>query len=184
MTNFTKKAIKATFIELLSEHPLSEISVRMISETCGVNRNTFYYHYPDIPSLIEEIVIEEFDLIISEHPSIDSMEDGLLSVVSLAKQNRQALMHIYNSVNRNIFETYLWKLGDSIIESFTATILKGKRISKNDKRLLKTMLRTVAVGMALDWLNQGMQEDVDKDIHRLCEISSGTIEGIIKKCEK
>ena len=39
MPNFTKMAIKATFIRLLDEKPLSQITVKDIVEECGVNRN-------------------------------------------------------------------------------------------------------------------------------------------------
>ena len=56
MANFTKQAIKTSFIKLLNEQPLNKISVRSIVEDCGINRNSFYYHYRDIPDLIEEIV--------------------------------------------------------------------------------------------------------------------------------
>ena len=42
MPNFTKKAIRASFIRLLGQMPLSQISVRRICEDCGVNRMTFY----------------------------------------------------------------------------------------------------------------------------------------------
>ena len=69
MPNFTKMAIKATFIKLLNEKPLSQITVKDIVETCGVNRNSFYYHFQDIPALIEEIVTEEADRIIAQYPS-------------------------------------------------------------------------------------------------------------------
>ena len=64
MANFTQKAIKETFIALLEEHPLSDITVKNIVETCGINRNSFYYHYQDIPALIEEIVKEQAETII------------------------------------------------------------------------------------------------------------------------
>ena len=59
MANFTEKAIKEAFVELLGEKPLSRITVKDIVERCGINRNSFYYHFRDIPSLIEEIVTEE-----------------------------------------------------------------------------------------------------------------------------
>ena len=49
MANFTKKAIKETFVELLEEHPLSDITIKDIVEKCGINRNSFYYHYHDLP---------------------------------------------------------------------------------------------------------------------------------------
>ena len=56
MPNFTKKAIKETFIELLDERPLNKITVKDIVEDCGINRNSFYYHFEDLPALVEEIV--------------------------------------------------------------------------------------------------------------------------------
>ena len=48
MPNFTYNAIKASFIKLLSERPLSQIKVKDIVADCGVNRNTFYYYFHDI----------------------------------------------------------------------------------------------------------------------------------------
>ena len=58
MANFTKKAIKESFIKLLNERPMNKISVKDIVEDCGINRNSFYYHFQDIPALLEEIVTE------------------------------------------------------------------------------------------------------------------------------
>ena len=52
MANFTEKAIKASFLKLLNERPLTKITVRDIVEDCGINRNSFYYHYRDIPALL------------------------------------------------------------------------------------------------------------------------------------
>ncbi|MBO4467998.1 MAG: TetR/AcrR family transcriptional regulator, partial [Clostridia bacterium] len=59
MANFTRNAIKDTFIKMLNERPLSQISVKDITSELDINRNTFYYHFHDIPQLIEEIIIEE-----------------------------------------------------------------------------------------------------------------------------
>ena len=61
MPTFTKAAIKATFISLLNKKPLNKITVKEIVEECGINRNSFYYHFDDIPSLLEEILVEEAD---------------------------------------------------------------------------------------------------------------------------
>ena len=54
MSDFMQKAIKTTFLQLLEQKPLSQITVKMIVEECGINRNSFYYHYQDLPALIEE----------------------------------------------------------------------------------------------------------------------------------
>ena len=47
MASFTKKAIRDSFVKLLNEKSLSQITIRDIVDDCGVNRNTFYYYYQD-----------------------------------------------------------------------------------------------------------------------------------------
>ena len=73
MPSFTKQVIKNTFISLLAEHPLNEISVKMVVENCGINRKSFYYHYQDIPSLVEEIFREKTDSLIAQYKEIHSV---------------------------------------------------------------------------------------------------------------
>ena len=66
MTTRTRKAIMDSCIKLLNERPVNKISVKDIVEDCGINRNTFYYHFCDLPSLIEAITQEEADQIIQK----------------------------------------------------------------------------------------------------------------------
>ena len=58
MTSLTKDAIKQSFLKLLNKKPIDKITVKEIVEDCGINRNSFYYHFDDIPSLMEEIFID------------------------------------------------------------------------------------------------------------------------------
>lgn len=183
MSVFTKKAIKETFIKLLDKKPLSEITVKLITSECGINRNTFYYHYEDIPSLIEEVVMEEFDSIINMNPTIDSIENALLTVLAFAQENKRAISHIYNSINRSIFENYLFKFADKISRQYMEKITEDKNITDSDKELLNTILRAIAIGMTLDYMNTGMRDEVTVDIHRICETASGSIENMLKNFE-
>ena len=48
MTAPAKEALEAAFLRLLEERPLREITVKDIVQACGVNRNTFYYHFKEI----------------------------------------------------------------------------------------------------------------------------------------
>ena len=69
MSGFTKQAIQASSLKLLDTYPLRDITVRMITEDCGINRNSFYYHFEDLPALVETIVKEDADKIMEEHAS-------------------------------------------------------------------------------------------------------------------
>ena len=92
MANFTRRAIKETFIHLLEERPLNDITVKDIVERCGINRNSFYYHYQDIPTLIEEIIKEDAEAIIRAYPSVTTIVDGFDAVIEFASQHRRAIL--------------------------------------------------------------------------------------------
>ena len=104
MPTFTKAAIKATFISLLNKKPLNKITVKEIVEECGINRNSFYYHFDDIPSLLEEILVEEADrFVATETDNSTSVYESLISVIDYASSNKLVIQHIYNSANRTTF---------------------------------------------------------------------------------
>ena len=67
MQKDTKKMISDTFVELLEKKPFDKITIKDIVETCGINRNTFYYYYSDIYDLLEEIFKREMTDIIKTH---------------------------------------------------------------------------------------------------------------------
>ena len=52
MSQVTKRALAASLIKLLSQKPLDKVTVKDIIEDCGVNRQTFYYHFQDIVYII------------------------------------------------------------------------------------------------------------------------------------
>ena len=110
MANFTKQAIKASFLKLLNQQPLNKISVRDIVEDCGINRNSFYYHFRDIPSLLGEIVADQTEQLIRAYPSISSLDECFHVAFRFALENKRAVMHIYLSVNRDVFTQSMLKL--------------------------------------------------------------------------
>lgn len=181
MANFTERAIKETFIKLLSERPLSQITVKDIVQACGINRNSFYYHFQDIPALIEKIVIEEADRIIAEYPSLDSLEMGFNAVIDFAEKHRQAILNIFRSVNREIFEQYLWEVCDYVVISYGRTVFADQPISEDDRNLIIQFYKAQCFGMVIDWLRNGMKEDVHNKIHRICELQKGMFEEMIRR---
>ena len=50
MVSKKRDAIMESVLKLLEERPLSKITVKDIVDECGINRNTFYYHFEDISS--------------------------------------------------------------------------------------------------------------------------------------
>ncbi|WP_434654795.1 TetR family transcriptional regulator [Thermoanaerobacterium thermosaccharolyticum] len=58
-SQITKKAMADVLKELMKTKPLNKISVQDIVDKCGLNRQTFYYHFHDIFELLEWIYKKE-----------------------------------------------------------------------------------------------------------------------------
>ena len=179
MSTFTKKEIKTTFLNMLEEMPLNQITVKALVEKCGINRNSFYYHYQDIPALIEEIVTEDADEIISSYSSIESMQTGLKAILEFASKKRKAILHIFNSVNRDIFEQDLWKVCDYVVTQYLRPILNNAGLSNLDQEIAIKFYKCECFGFAIDWLNNGMEDEAEVMIDRFCEFHRKIFEQFI-----
>ena len=181
MPSFMKDAIKKTFVELLEELPMSSITVKMIVEKCGINRNSFYYYYQDLPSLVEEMVKDEADTIIEKYDTIDSIETALRAAISFCEQNRRAILHIYNSVSRDVFEQYLWKVCDYVVTTYAKTLFHDVVIAPSDVEIILRFYRCECFGLAIEWLNQKMESNVEAHIIRFCQLYKGMAEEMIMR---
>lgn len=59
MSQVTKRALEASLKNLLLKKPLNKITINDITEDCGINRMTFYYHFQDIYDLVEWACLED-----------------------------------------------------------------------------------------------------------------------------
>ena len=167
MPNFTKKAIRDTFLSLLEEHPLSEITIKDIVSRCGINRNTFYYHYQDLPALIEEIVREEAESVIEKYPSVSSIVECFDVLTEFASHRKRAIMHIYRSLNREVFERHLMRVSEAIVQKYVDTALTEDAVRGADKQAIVDYYKCVCFGLILQWLNIGMDEKFAVSIRRI-----------------
>lgn len=182
MPNFTKKAIKESTLKLLNERPLSQITVKDIVEDCGINRNSFYYHFEDIPSLIEEMITEDADRIVSEFPSIDSIEECFEVAVDFALKNKRAAFHIYNSVSRGAYEQYLIRVCNHVVEAYINNAFALDKICEYDRNIIVRFYRCECIGQIIEWMNSGMKDDIREPFRRLCELRKGMTEEMLERC--
>lgn len=181
MTSLTKKAIRDSFLKLLNQRPINQITIKDIVEDCGINRNSFYYHYQDLPSMIEEIILEEVNEIIRNHPSIDSMEECLDVAISFAMENRRAALHLYNSPKRDLFEQYLWRVCEYTVSTYINTAFSQYPMKEGDRDILIRYYKWICFGAILDWLNEGMKGDVQKAFYRIGQLKRGMLEEVIRR---
>ena len=181
MASFTKKAIVQTFLKLLDDRPLNQITVKDIVEACGINRNSFYYHFEDLPSLLEEILKDEADRIINEHASVSSLEDCLCVAIDFALKHKRAVMHTYGATNRALYEQYLDRVSQYVVSEYVNMKFKEIPADPADKELLIHFFKCILIGGALDWIADGMRYDIRQHVQRLCLLFDGTVEEALRR---
>lgn len=72
MSNITKRALEDSLKHLLLKKPVNKITINDITEDCGVNRATFYYHFQDIYALIEWSCEEDSRKALSDNTTYDT----------------------------------------------------------------------------------------------------------------
>lgn len=182
MASFTKRAIQESCIKLLEERPLDQITVKDIVEDCGVNRNTFYYHFADMPALLTEIVTQRTDEIIERYSSVDDLEQCLRAAVEFALEHRRAVIHIYRSANRDMIEEHLMRICRYAVEAYARTAIGDIPIREEDREILIRFFQCECFGQAVAWLGEGMRYDIEAQFARLCQIMHGMTEGLIRRC--
>lgn len=184
MTTLTKDAIKKSFMKLLNAKQVNKITVKEIVEDCGINRNSFYYHFDDIPALIEEILNEQADALMQENEGNDSIYESILQAMDFALQNKTAMMHLFNSANRDAFERYLNRVAHRTVTGYFDSVFSAENLDDGDKQAIVMYYKSLLVGFVIEWLSNGMKYDLSFQIQRLCELFEGTTEIAVSRCKR
>ncbi len=181
MSSSAREALKASLLRLLEERPFREITVKEIVQDCGVNRNTFYYHFKDIPALLEEIITDQADRIIAGQGPALSLAECLETAARFALEHRQAVLHINQSAHRDLFELCLMDVCRRVVEDFAAAAIGDISIPPEDREILIRFYQCQCFGQIVEWLNSGMRYDIGKQFRRLCYLGEGMTERMIQR---
>ena len=180
MAALTRKSIMESFMKLLDERPLNKISIKDIVEECGVNRNTFYYHFADVPDLLEAIVKEEADRIMQGYRGISTLEECIEAAMQLSLDHKRALLHIYNSANRDIYERYLLDICAYVAAAFVDNSAGDAPLPEGDRDAVVQFFKCEIFGYVIDWLSSGMDDRCQGRFLRACELCRGLTKAMLR----
>ncbi|GLC81700.1 TetR/AcrR family transcriptional regulator [Lacrimispora brassicae] len=179
----TKKMIREVFVRMLSERPLHKITVTDVVTACEINRNTFYYYYADLYDIISEIFQTEFQKVINDYNDTNSWEESLLQALNFAVKNKKAVYHIYNSIQKEKLEKYLFDVSGNAIRRYVEKIMNSLDIhaSHSDINIIILFYQYALTEMLINWISSGMSVEQENIIRRSGQLFSGNIERSLRK---
>ena len=184
MSDITAKEIRRTFLKLIVKVPYKKVSVSAIAKECGINRNTFYNHYKDLPDLIEDIAkrkIKHYSENTECTESLDCIQEQIIADISAEKI---AVLNIFKSANRELFEFYLWKICEFANCVYMEIAFKNRKLRDEDTNIIKRFFRTHFFGGIMHWLAKGLPKIDPQRIKRQNQLLEGIVEEMIIKAEK
>lgn len=172
--NRTKTIIIDAFLQLLEEKPYNKITVKDITEYCHINRNTFYYHFHDMPDVLEQIMKKDTDYFIENYNKFSTPIDCLLPIVKYCLKRKKVIYHIYHSVQREIFLNQLEHVSLYAVTQYVDKVTAKLTIPSTDKKLLIGFYKCTLIGITLDWLEEGMNYDLEKCLIRIETLFAGS----------
>ena len=181
MSQTTKRALETSLKKLLLQKPLNKITINDITEDCGVNRMTFYYHFKDIYDLVDWIMVEDAAKALEGRQSFENWTDAFLDILHQVQDNKVLVMNVYRSVSREQLEQYLYKLLDSMLRDFVDRSAQGFTVQDSDKQFIIDFYKYGFVGLALEWIRRDMKADPAIMAERLNTIMQGDLKRALQR---
>lgn len=171
----TKRAMESALKELLNEKPLDKITVSDITNLCGVNRMTFYYHFKDIYDLVEWSCQEDAAKVLGDKKTYATWQEGFVRILELVLENKNFFLNVYHSVSREQVELYLYRLTYDLLIGVVEEQAAGMHVTPEDKAAIANFYKYGFVGLTLDWIRGGMKESPQVLVDRLSLLIHGNI---------
>ena len=175
MSQVTKRALEQSLKNLLLKKPLTKITVGDITDDCGINRMTFYYHFKDIYDLVEWSCLEDAKRALDEKKTYDTWQQGLLQIFKAVQENKPFILNVYRCVHREQVEKYLQPLVDQLLLNVINEEAAGITVRDEDKQFIAQVYSYMFIGLMLDWIKNDMREDPQQIVERLSKLIKGSV---------
>ena len=167
MSNITKKALASSLKKILSKKEFNKITINDITEDCGVNRQTFYYHFKDIYDLLEWIytneVIGKIKNLETDNPT-ENWQQEFLYVFEYIIENKK---FVYNT--------------NLVLTKAVNEKSKNMNIDEKNKKFIADFYKYAFVGLVQEWIENGMEENPEEIINKLSLMLDGNFDNAIKR---
>lgn len=161
--------------KLLLEKKVKKLTVKDIADECNITRQTFYYHFEDIPDMIRWIMENEFDKMVQEILARDDPESVVYYLLTVALNIQP---HLERGIQSNYGEEF-GKIMSEFIHRFSRQFMDKRGMYKNysekDRELILRYHCCAVIGIVRGWTKEDTQsmEDV---VHLLYSLLMGEVQ--------
>ncbi len=181
MASTTKESLGAALKQMLTVKPIDKITVKDLVEICGVNRQTFYYHFDDVYDLLEWVFEEDANRVLPSEVVYEHWRDDVMMFFKYLADNSVFALNIYNSNSRIYMLRYFKRRLQGCIRSFAIIVSDGKNIDRTDFEFVVEFYANGVVGLISQWLDLGMQLPKEITQDRFLKLLDNSVENMLAR---
>ena len=167
-----KAAICRSASELLTKKRTKKLTVKDFVEECGITRQTFYYHFKDIPDLICYMMEQGSKELLENCLAQPTLEDKIRYLLSVA-------LNAHPLIQRTISTSYQSELEPLLLEQFysffdqltnesASSSLVSDSLTASQRKLLLRYHSLAFLGLVRTW-SKDDSAHMDEIVHDLAQ---------------
>lgn len=172
----TKRALAASLKELMEHTPLAKISVGDITKYCGLNRQTFYYHFNDKFDLVNWIYATEAAPYLEQFSDREYWVEGLCALCGYMQQNSRFYINALEYSGQNSFQDYLSDITHQLIRTMADELVGERIVDEAEMEFIADFYACAFVGLIMKWARHGMREKPEDYIDRARILVEGSLQ--------
>ncbi len=179
----TKKKLASALKQAMKKKPFGKITVSELIKICGINRNTFYYHFEDIYALLKWTLEYEAIEIVKNHNLTKDSEEAIGFALDYVEKNDYILNCAYDSIGRDELKRFFCADFTEIVMAFItqAEELSTKKLDSDYKNFLCSFYVEALSGILINLIKEGKLDNRDKVIKYLSNTVKDSLMGILKQ---
>ena len=128
--------------------------------------------------------MDETDRVLNGVADISSLDDCITTAIDLALNNKKAVMHLYRSPSRELYEQHLESVIRYAVEKYIKAVSNDMNTDSGSKEIIIKYYKCLLVGFVLDWMNSGMKYDIRDIMKKVCTLFSGSMQNALERAKK
>ncbi|MBR6172449.1 MAG: TetR/AcrR family transcriptional regulator C-terminal domain-containing protein [Eubacterium sp.] len=179
----TKRAIANSLKELSEETAFDKISVGDISARCGINRQTFYYHFQDKYDLLTWIYYEDYFDPNLVDVSLENWDKCVCGLLSSLRKDKAFCVNTIKHAGEDMIRIFLADTEDLLSRALDFMIRQPeaagrylRSVDQEEQRFIARFFAYGVCGMVIEWVQTGMKEEP--------EIVSSRMRILLESCKQ
>lgn len=182
MRKTTKQSISESLMMLLETHTIDKITVKDIVAECGVNRQTFYYHFRDIYDLLEWTLEENIQTFLAEHSILkDNWQEQIYLLYQFFYSHRKLILHAYDSINRTYYERFVLKFIEPIISYRISLCPAAEQVPDEKRQFVQQIYCWICSDLIIEWVEHGMPDETKARLDDYITLVNGSLDTALER---